>query len=112
MVRANYNGREHGLRRTRTNQLNSASAMTPAHYLRPLLAPRSIALVGASERAGSLGRIVYENLLGGGFQGDAFAVNPRHATVLGQRSYASLSALGRSIDLAVICAPPRQWARL
>ena len=108
MVRANYNGREHGLRRTRTNQLNSASAMTPAHYLRPLLAPRSIALVGASERAGSLGRIVYENLLGGGFQGDAFAVNPRHATVLGRRSYASLSALGRSIDLAVICAPPRE----
>jgi acetyltransferase len=56
--------------------------MTPVHYLRPLLAPSSVALVGASERPGSLGRIVYENLLAGGFGGEIYAVNPHHATVL------------------------------
>src|SRR5437867_12265833 len=80
--------------------------MTPAHYLRPLLAPKSVALVGASERPGSLGRIVYENMLAGQFQGELYAVNPNHTTVLGQRAYASLAAIGQSVELAVICAPP------
>jgi len=71
-----------------------------------LLAPKSVALVGASAKPGSLGRIVYENLLAGGFQGDLFAVNPNHATILDRPAFASLTALGRPVDLAVICAPP------
>src|SRR5207248_8571019 len=81
-------------------------AIAPAHYLAPLLAPRSVAVVGASSRPDSLGRVVYENLLGGGFQGELFAVNPNHAQVLGRQAFASVSAIGRSVDLAVICAPP------
>ena len=80
--------------------------MTPAHYLRSLLAPRSVALIGASERPGSLGRIVYQNLLGGGFKGDLFAVNPNHSKILAQRAYPSLAAIGSTVDLAVVCAPP------
>ena len=80
--------------------------IAPGHYLRPLLAPKSVALVGASAKPGSLGRIVYENLLAGGFQGDLFAVNPNHATILDRPAFASLTALGRPVDLAVICAPP------
>jgi acetyltransferase len=82
-----------------------ALATTPAHYLAPLLAPRSVAVVGASSSPGSLGRVVYENLLAGGFQGELFAVNPNHGKVLGRRAYVSLTAIGRPIDLAVICAP-------
>jgi acetyltransferase len=80
--------------------------MVPSHYLRPLLAPDSVALVGASERPGSLGRVVYENMLAGEFKGELYAVNPGHAKVLGRPAYASLAAIGRPIDLAVICAPP------
>jgi acetyltransferase len=80
--------------------------IAPGHYLRPLLAPKSVALVGASAKPGSLGRIVYENLLAGGFQGELFAVNPNHATILDRPAFASLTALGRPVDLAVICAPP------
>ena len=57
--------------------------MSLHHYLRPLLAPASVALVGASERAGSLGRIVFENLLDGEFAGDLHAINPNHRRVLG-----------------------------
>lgn len=79
--------------------------MPPTHYLRPLLAPVSVALMGASGRAGSLGRLVYENLLGGDFQGELFAVNPRHRRVLGRKAFASLAAIGRPVDLVVICAP-------
>ncbi|TMH55030.1 MAG: hypothetical protein E6H53_17735, partial [Betaproteobacteria bacterium] len=81
-----------------------ALATRPAHYLAPLLAPRSVAVVGASSRPESLGRVVYENLLAGGFQGDLFAVNPNHGKVLGRPAYTSLAAIGRPIDLAVICA--------
>jgi acetyltransferase len=80
--------------------------MNPSHYLRPLLSPSSIALVGASERPGSAGRVVYENLLGGQFKGELYAVNRRHARVLGNPAYASLAAIGQPIDLAVICTPP------
>ncbi|TMG83150.1 MAG: GNAT family N-acetyltransferase [Betaproteobacteria bacterium] len=83
-----------------------ALATVPAHYLAPLLAPRSVAIVGASSRPESVGRIVYENLLAGGFRGELFAVNPNHKAVLGRPAYASLAAIGHPIDLAVICAPP------
>ena len=74
--------------------------------MRPLLSPRSVALIGASGRAGSLGRIVYENLLDAEFSGELFAVNPKHLKVLGRRSYPSIAAIEHTIDLAVICTPP------
>src|SRR6266568_1929292 len=83
-----------------------ALATAPAHYLAPLLAPRSVAVIGASSRPDSLGRVVYENLLGGAFQGELFAVNPNHAQVLGRPAFASVTAIGQRVDLAVICAPP------
>ncbi|MFO1323076.1 MAG: GNAT family N-acetyltransferase [Burkholderiales bacterium] len=75
------------------------------HYLAPLLKPQSVALVGASERAGSLGRTVMENLLAGSFVGPVYAVNPNHKKVFGRRSYATLGAIAKPIDLAVIAAP-------
>ena len=76
------------------------------HHLQPLLTPRSVALVGASERSGSLGRIVYENLLDGGYAGDLYAVNPHHARILGRPALASLDDIGRAVDLAIIASPP------
>ena len=76
------------------------------HYLWPLLRPRSVALIGASERPRSLGRTVYENLLAGGFPGDLYAVNPRHAKVLERTAYPSLAAIGAPIDLAIVATPP------
>jgi acetyltransferase len=76
------------------------------HYLRPLVSPASVGMVGASEREGSVGRIAFGNLLRGGFSGPIYAVNPRHAQVLGERAYPSLSAIGKPVDLAVIATPP------
>ncbi|HJU22018.1 MAG TPA: GNAT family N-acetyltransferase [Casimicrobiaceae bacterium] len=75
------------------------------HYLRPLIEPTSIALVGASEREGSLGRVVYEKLLASGYAGALHAVNPRHASVLGKPASPSLAAIGAPIDLAIIATP-------
>ena len=63
------------------------------HPLRALLAPASVALVGASERAGSVGNAVYANLRGAGFQGPLYAVNPKHPTLAGEPCYPSLEAL-------------------
>src|SRR6185369_11366146 len=77
------------------------------HYLRPLLAPRNVALVGASERAGSLGRIVYRNLAEGGLRGELFPVNPKHNVVFGKRAFARLTELPAPVDLAVVATPAR-----
>ncbi len=80
------------------------------HYLAPLLHPKSVALVGASERADSLGRTVYENMLAGGYDGTLYAVNPRHRTILGRPAYESLAAIGASVELAIIATPPHAVA--
>ena len=82
------------------------------HYLSPLVKPASVALVGASERKGSLGRTVYENLLGGNFQGELYAVNPRHSTLLERPAFASLAAIGKPIDLAIIATPADRVAQV
>lgn len=75
------------------------------HALAPLLAPRSVALVGASERPGSLGRTVLENLIAGRFDGPLHAVNPKHRTVLGRRCWRTIADIGEPIDLAIVAAP-------
>src|SRR4051812_33492015 len=75
------------------------------HALASLLAPRSVALVGASEQPGSLGRTVLENLLAGDYKGDLYAVNPNRRKVLGRRTYASIADIGTTVDLAVIATP-------
>jgi acetyltransferase len=75
------------------------------HYLRPLLMPTSVALVGASGRPGSIGRVVIENLLDGTFAGDLHFVNPSHRRVLGRRCHASLHAIGKPVELALIVVP-------
>ena len=74
------------------------------HYLRPLLAPASVALVGASARPATIARIVLENLLDG-YQGELYAVNPSHRRVLTRRCYASLGAIGKPVDLALVAVP-------
>jgi acetyltransferase len=75
------------------------------HYLRPLLSPTSVAMVGASERPGSVGRTAFENLISGGFKGALHAVNPRHATVLGHPAVPTLSSIGAPVELAVVATP-------
>src|SRR5450631_1011622 len=86
--------------------------MMPAHHLWPLLSPRSVAVVGASSLAGSLGRIVYENLLAGGFEGRLHAINPKQAQVLGNAAFRSLTDVTDTVDLALICTQPAAVPRI
>ncbi|HZF14806.1 MAG TPA: acetate--CoA ligase family protein [Steroidobacteraceae bacterium] len=69
-----------------------------AHRLEPLLRPRSVAVLGATERAGTVGRAAVENLLKGGFEGPLFAVNPGHQSVCGVRCYPTLAALPEPVE--------------
>ncbi len=75
---------------------------TSGHWLAPMLAPRSIALVGASEREGSVGRLMVEVLQAGGFDGAVHAINPKYETVLGLPCVAGLADLPQAPDLAVL----------
>ena len=69
-----------------------------AHRLDPLLRPRSIAVLGASEREGTVGRNTVENLLKGGYDGGLYAVNPGRKWVLGVPCYPTLSVLPEPVE--------------
>ncbi len=71
-----------------------------------LLAPRSVAFIGASPEKGSVGAIVTANLSAGGFAGPLWLVNPHHRSVDGVPCYASPADLPGVPDLAVIATPP------
>jgi Acyl-CoA synthetase (NDP forming) len=71
------------------------------HYLNPLFSPRSVVVIGASDRAESVGGVIFKNMLES-YQGKLFAVNPRHASVQGQRAYPDIESINEEIDLAVI----------
>jgi acetyltransferase len=65
----------------------------------------SVALIGASERDGSLGTVLLENLTRSGFNGPVYPVNPGHDTVHGLRCYRSIADIGEPVDLAVVVTP-------
>jgi acyl-CoA synthetase (NDP forming)/GNAT superfamily N-acetyltransferase len=73
--------------------------------LEPLLAPRSVAVIGASRRPGSIGRAILLNLRDAGFARALYAVNPHAATIEGIPCVASAAALPEPPDLAVITVP-------
>ena len=77
-----------------------------------VLDPKSVALIGASPRPGSLGRLLARNLLRAGFRGDTYFVNPRADEVEGQPCYPDVASLPETPDLAVIATPPDTVAGL
>ncbi|GHB66908.1 GNAT family N-acetyltransferase [Streptomyces umbrinus] len=70
--------------------------------LRPLLEPRSVAVIGANRRPLTIGHELVANLLRGGFRGSVFPVNPRAGQVAGARAYPSVRELPEPPDLALI----------
>ena len=67
------------------------ASITPGRGLDPFFSPRTVALIGATESPGSVGRTLMENLLA--FEGQIFPVNPRRATVLGRSAYPNVAAI-------------------
>lgn len=70
--------------------------------LRPLLEPRSVAVIGANRDPLTIGHEIVANLLRGGFAGSVFPVNPRAGQIAGVRAYASLRDLPEPPDLALV----------
>ena len=73
--------------------------------MRPVLAPASVAVIGASRRPGSVGRAILRNIITGGFAGPVYPVNPHAAELDGIACLPSAAALPEHVDLAVIAAP-------
>ena len=76
-----------------------------AANLDKLFDPRSIAVIGASSKKGSVGYILLRNLIGAEYDGVVFPVNPTASSVQGIQTYASIGQVPRKVDLAVVAVP-------
>ncbi len=74
-------------------------------HLDALLYPTSVVVVGATDRAFSVGATVWRNLREGGFAGPRFAVNPKRSHLDGEAVYASIDSLPQAPELAIVCTP-------
>lgn len=70
-----------------------------------LFAPRSLAVVGASDRKDAIGGAVMQNLIEGGFAGKVYPINPRHPTIAGLKAFANITDLPETVDLVIIAVP-------
>ena len=77
-----------------------------AKSLRCVLAPRSVAVIGASRSAPhSIGRAILDNLIRDGFTGEIYPIHPSAAELSGRRCFPTVTAVGAPVDLAVIATP-------
>ncbi len=70
-----------------------------------IFAPKAVAVIGATEKAGSVGRTLLWNLISNPFGGTVFPINPKRASVLGIKAYANIAAVPEPVDLAVVVTP-------
>ncbi len=73
--------------------------------LQALMHPRNVAVIGATENPGSVGRTLLWNLISSPFGGTVFPVNPKRPSVLGIKAYPTIRDVPEPVDLAVICTP-------
>ncbi|MGW6621015.1 GNAT family N-acetyltransferase [Nocardia sp. NPDC055002] len=85
---------------------DSREAASEARSVGNLLAPGSVAVIGASPEQTRVGGAVFANLLAGGFSGPVFPVNLHRRSVRGVRAYAAVSEIPDEVDLAVVAVPP------
>ncbi len=79
--------------------------MQQPRNLDALFAPKSVAVIGASNRKGSVGRAVFTNILLNEYTGTVYPVNPKDRSISGVRSYPSVQDLPESVDMAVVVVP-------
>ncbi len=91
-----------GLAEQALNQQQRTNAQK--YGLDAMFGPDSVAVIGATDRPGTVGRTVLENLLHG-FQGAVYPVNTKHEEVLGVKAYKSIRDIPGHVDLAVVATP-------
>ncbi len=86
--------------------------MLEQHYLTSLFEPKSVAVIGASERENSVGNVIFKNILNSGYKGKLYAINPKHETIQGQPAYKSIEEIGARVEMAVIATRPQTVPQL
>jgi acetyltransferase len=84
---------------------SDAGAVENRSALESLFAPKSVAVIGATDREGTVGRTVLENLRSSLFRGEVYAVNPNRTEVLGLHCYAKIADVPEKVDLVVVVTP-------
>ena len=72
--------------------------------------PKSIAVIGASNTIGSAGYRIFRNLIGSGYEGVVFPVNPKRESIQGVQAYSSIDKLPKVVDLAIVATPAEMVA--
>jgi acetyltransferase len=86
--------------------------MLEQHYLTTLFEPKSVAVIGASERENSVGNVIFKNILSSGYKGRLYPINPKHETIQGQQAYKSIEEIGARVEMAVITTRPQTVPQL
>lgn len=90
-------------------RLSGASRMDPSLDVEPpldyIFNPKAVAVIGATDKQGSVGRTILWNLISNPFGGTVYAVNPKRHNVLGIRAFPNIAAIPEQVDLAVIVTP-------
>ena len=81
--------------------------MLEQHYLTSLFEPKSVAVIGASDRENSVGNVIFKNILNQGYKGKLYAINPKHETIQGQPAYKSIEEIGARVETAIIATRPQ-----
>jgi acetyltransferase len=75
------------------------------HSLDKIFKPESVAIIGTSEKEGSIGFSLVKDMGEAGYQGKIFPVNPRHKFIQGLPAHSSIRKLGEPVDLALLLFP-------
>ncbi len=90
----------------------ASSSSRARSALESFFTPASVAVIGATDREGSVGRTILMNLVHSDYRGRVFAVNPKHSELLGVKCYPRVATLPEPVDLAVIVTPAVTVPRL
>jgi acyl-CoA synthetase (NDP forming)/RimJ/RimL family protein N-acetyltransferase len=92
--------------------IDKRAGTAEARSVARILAPSSIAVVGASRATGTIGHQTFANLVAGGFEGPVYPINPEASYVASVRAWRSVLDVPGELDLAVICVPADQVLRV
>ncbi|EKD46662.1 MAG: hypothetical protein ACD_67C00124G0001, partial [uncultured bacterium] len=75
--------------------------------LQNILAPKSIAIIGASNKDGKVGTVITQNIRELGYKGKVFLVNQSYSSLYEQKCYASVNEIKEAVDMAIISVPAK-----
>src|SRR5689334_3684168 len=87
---------------TKSSRKNVLQKSSP---LNVFFSPKNVAVIGATETPGSVGRTILWNLMSSPFGGTVFPINPKRPGVLGVKAYKSIEEVPEEVDLAVVVTP-------